>query len=87
MHACLECGELYHTIRSAERAIDRGCRKCGGVDIDLAVYAKPGPAQSEFRLTNDPPRNPPAEFHNLNRSRQPKLFIGLNDLPGQQYLV
>ena len=32
---CLECGKLY-TTDGARRAMDRGCSKCGGYDIDLA---------------------------------------------------
>lgn len=35
MYACLECGRKFKTIAAAERAADRGCPKCGGVDVDL----------------------------------------------------
>lgn len=41
-YACLECGTKYRTTRAAERATERGCRKCGGVDIDLDVRTAPG---------------------------------------------
>lgn len=34
---CLECGKQFRTVRSAERAANEGCPKCGGVDIDLAL--------------------------------------------------
>ena len=34
---CLECGKKFATARSAERAANNGCPKCGGVDIDLDV--------------------------------------------------
>lgn len=36
MFACLECGRKFRSGRAAERAADRGCPGCGGVDIDLA---------------------------------------------------
>ena len=32
---CLECGRKFKTRRTAERAADVGCPKCGGVDIDI----------------------------------------------------
>ena len=32
---CYECGRQFKTVKAAERAADRGCPKCGGVDIDL----------------------------------------------------
>lgn len=31
---CLECGHKFKTVRAAERASDRGCPNCGGVDVD-----------------------------------------------------
>lgn len=34
---CLECGEKYYTVRAAKKAINGGCSKCGGVDIDVYV--------------------------------------------------
>lgn len=34
MFSCLECGRKFKTAAAAERAADRGCPKCGGVDID-----------------------------------------------------
>lgn len=39
---CMECGKLYYSVQSAERATfsERGCTKCGGSDID--VYVKGG---------------------------------------------
>jgi predicted nucleic acid-binding Zn-ribbon protein len=35
MFACLECGKKYRTVEAARKAMDRGCGKCGGSDIDL----------------------------------------------------
>lgn len=35
MFACQECGRKFRTVAAAERAADRGCPGCGGVDIDL----------------------------------------------------
>lgn len=35
-YVCLECGRTM-TLRSAERAMEVGCPKCGGSDIDLNV--------------------------------------------------
>jgi hypothetical protein len=40
----------------------------------------------EFELRNDPPRKPPTPIDNNDRSRQSKLFTGLDCLPGQQDL-
>lgn len=37
LFVCLECGRKFSTAKAAERAVDEGCPKCGGVDIDLAV--------------------------------------------------
>jgi Zn finger protein HypA/HybF involved in hydrogenase expression len=39
---CQECGKRM-TAKQAERATngDRGCPKCGGFDIDLAVLPSP----------------------------------------------
>lgn len=41
MFQCMECGRKFRTAKAAERAAfgDRGCRGCGGSDIDL----DPGP--------------------------------------------
>jgi hypothetical protein len=39
MFKCQECGSKFRTARAAERAANRGCPKCGGVDIDLSVDA------------------------------------------------
>ena len=33
---CLECGKKYYTVKTAEKASYDGCKKCGGVDIDVA---------------------------------------------------
>lgn len=35
MFKCLECGRKFKTTKAAERAANRGCPGCGGVDIDL----------------------------------------------------
>lgn len=32
---CCECGKRFRTVAGAQRAINSGCPKCGGVDIDL----------------------------------------------------
>jgi predicted nucleic acid-binding Zn-ribbon protein len=32
---CMECGHLFYTTRSAERASVMGCPECNGVDVDL----------------------------------------------------
>lgn len=34
-----------------------------------------------------PPPHKPAEFANSDAGRQQSLFVGLGDLPGQQYLI
>ncbi len=41
---CMECGKAFYTVQAAERArdSDRGCPKCGGVDIDIFVNADEG---------------------------------------------
>lgn len=36
---CMECGRKFRTVAAAERAADRGCPKCGGVDIDVDTHA------------------------------------------------
>lgn len=41
-YACLECGHRMSGT-SAARACDRGCPKCGGVDIDFV--REPAPPQ------------------------------------------
>lgn len=37
MYVCLECGKKFKTEKAAEKAVDDGCPKCGGTDIDLEV--------------------------------------------------
>jgi Zn finger protein HypA/HybF involved in hydrogenase expression len=32
---CLECGRKFYTTRAAQEAIDWGCPKCNGSDIDI----------------------------------------------------
>lgn len=32
---CMECGRKFATVRAARRAVDQGCPRCGGTDIDL----------------------------------------------------
>jgi DNA-directed RNA polymerase subunit RPC12/RpoP len=34
-YKCLECGKKFKTAKAAEKAMDNGCPKCGGSDIDL----------------------------------------------------
>lgn len=31
----MECGRKFRTLKAAEKAADKGCPKCGGVDIDI----------------------------------------------------
>ena len=31
---CLECGRQFATVRAARKAVDQGCPRCGGTDID-----------------------------------------------------
>jgi hypothetical protein len=33
---CVECGRRFRTVSAAERAVDEGCPRCGGSDVDLA---------------------------------------------------
>jgi len=33
---CMQCGRKFRTTKSAERAMMRGCPKCGASDVDLA---------------------------------------------------
>lgn len=35
MYACMDCGRKFKTTRSAERACDNGCPKCGSTSVDL----------------------------------------------------
>lgn len=49
MYICLECGQRYKSTRAAQRAIDNGCRKCGGVDIDIATTIKTPTNPNAFR--------------------------------------
>lgn len=32
---CLECGQRFASVTSAENAASNGCSGCGGVDIDV----------------------------------------------------
>lgn len=34
---CLECGRKFATVRAARRAVDQGCPRCGGTDIDATA--------------------------------------------------
>jgi predicted nucleic acid-binding Zn-ribbon protein len=36
---CQECGRRFRTVAAAERAVDKGCPGCGGVDIDVDTDA------------------------------------------------
>jgi Zn finger protein HypA/HybF involved in hydrogenase expression len=38
---CLECGKKFYSTKAAERATDKGCPGCGGVDIDLYAGGEP----------------------------------------------
>lgn len=44
MFMCLECDKRFRSVKAAEKAMERGCPKCGGCDIDLA------PMDAEKRL-------------------------------------
>ena len=35
MFKCIECGRKFKTVKAAEKAANKGCPGCGGVDIDL----------------------------------------------------
>jgi predicted nucleic acid-binding Zn-ribbon protein len=35
MFQCRECGRKFWTTNTAQKAVDKGCPKCGGTDIDL----------------------------------------------------
>lgn len=35
MFICLECGKKFSTDKAARRAVERGCPRCHGTDIDL----------------------------------------------------
>jgi hypothetical protein len=35
MYKCIECGRKFKTAKAAQRAANKGCPGCGGVDIDL----------------------------------------------------
>lgn len=47
--ACQECGKLM-TLRQAERAADKGCTRCGGVDVDMRVSGSPRDARDARSL-------------------------------------
>lgn len=46
MFACQECGKKFRTVSAAERASNDGCPKCGGVDVDLDMSARPKPPKT-----------------------------------------
>ena len=53
--ACMECGYHFKTVGAAEKAAfgEKGCPKCGGSDIDLALPEKPfaaGPGKPGMRF-------------------------------------
>lgn len=50
---CLECGHGFRTVAAAERAADRGCPKCGGVDIDLEGEREPSPEAVEWAIAEE----------------------------------
>jgi hypothetical protein len=39
--ACQECGRKFKSTAAAQCAADRGCPRCGGVDVDLAEGGRP----------------------------------------------
>jgi Zn finger protein HypA/HybF involved in hydrogenase expression len=40
-YRCMECGHPFRTERVAVRAMENGCPKCHGLDIDIAVVPSP----------------------------------------------
>ena len=52
--ACQECGHKFRTVAAARRAADRGCPKCGGVDVDLDVKPTTTVMVPGGRLERDP---------------------------------
>jgi hypothetical protein len=40
-----------------------------------------------YHLRNDAPKRKPKRYDNAENTRQGDLFLGLHDLPGQQYLI
>lgn len=34
-YKCLECGKKFKTVKAAQAAVNNGCPKCGGSDIDI----------------------------------------------------
>jgi Zn finger protein HypA/HybF involved in hydrogenase expression len=40
-YRCLECGHPFRTDKAAVRAMENGCPKCHGLDIDIAVDPSP----------------------------------------------
>jgi predicted nucleic acid-binding Zn-ribbon protein len=53
MFACMECGRRFRTVTAAERAADRGCPNCGGVDIDVVADLPTRPIVRSVPLTID----------------------------------
>lgn len=50
MWKCLECGRRFRTTNAAKRAIDNGCPKCGGVDIDIDATVDGRTTTTDFLL-------------------------------------
>ena len=64
MWTCLECGRGFMTAKAAERAANKGCPGCGGVDVDFVPVVRPGRRPNESL-------NPELEV--LLRTVSPKL--------------
>ncbi len=47
---CQECGRAFRTVAGAQRAMDEGCPKCGGSDVDVM------PPQTEAERAQDAQR-------------------------------
>ena len=48
---CMECERIFNSINAAEQAMEEGCPKCGGSDIDIAT---PKQTQSKRFDDNEP---------------------------------
>jgi hypothetical protein len=74
-------GNLY-----VRRGKGRDCLSIARIlSVGLRFHGKPL-GEPAFALANDAPKQRPAKFETA-KGKQRDLFIGLNDLPGQIYLI
>ena len=75
MFVCLECGRKFKTVKAAERAADRGCPGCGGVDIDLGPSDPPArpAARKPAWPDSDPVLKRFADDHGVDIDRVPVI--------------